>query len=454
MKEKREIMKKCWCGNESLCDYSENYFKCDKCNTLISKRELETAIYNVQDEAKDLYGKNYWEVSMIKASGKSSISEIVDMYLTERVPYWLQYILKYVKLGSSVAEVGCGLGQLQYVMKQLGYNQLAYELSPDICDYVKNNLGVNTHCGPMEAQNEKYDGILAFDLFEHLMEPLQFMEQCKKSLKENGVLCFQTPCYDPHLSYDEMKKIKGRFEEQLKFEQHIYLYSKDSIIELLQRFGFKHIIFEPAFFGGDYDMFLFASRKEIAINTQEEIDNFLNSVENGRLVKAILRLVEENKRLFSEFESADRDRADRLIQIEKLSTLLKITEQDNQQRLKNINVLTDQLTESERDRTARAEQIKCLTKELTVSEADRKARAEQIEILTRQLVESETSRTVCTEQTENLTRQLKESEADRAARLEQIEILTRQLKESEADRAARLEQINTLTQMLTEERNH
>lgn len=447
-------MKKCWCGNDKLCDYSESYFKCNKCNTLISKRELETAIYNVQDEAKDLYGKNYWEVSMIKASGKSSISEIVDMYLTERVPYWLQYILKYVKLGSSVAEVGCGLGQLQYVMKRLGYNQLAYELSPDICNYIENNLGVKAHCGSMEEQRGKYDGILAFDLLEHLMDPLQFMEQCEKSLKETGVLCFQTPCYNPQFSYEEIKKIKGRFEEQLKSEQHIYLYSKESITELLRKFGFRHIIFEPAYFGDDYDMFLFASRSEIAINSQEEIDTFLNSAENGRLVKAILYVSEEKEKLFNEFQSANRDRIERLIQIEKLSAQLEKKEQDNEKRLKNINVLTGQLKESEIDRAARAEQIDILTNQLNEKNTSEAVYVEQIESLTRQLKESEADRSARAEQIDILTRQLKESETDRAARAEQIDVLTRQLKESEEDRSARLEQINVLTQMVNEIRDH
>lgn len=335
------IMKKCWCGNDKLYDYSEDYFRCDKCQTLISKMELETSIYKVEDEEKGLYGKNYWEVSMMEETGKNSISEIIDMYLTERVPYWLQNILKYVKLGSDVAEIGCGLGQLQYVLKRLGYNQMAYELSLDICSYVKNNLGININCGTIEGHSEKYDAILAFDLFEHLIEPLQFIEQCGNNLKTEGVLCIQTPCYDHQLSYDEMLRLKGRFVQLLKTEQHVYLYSKDSITDLLRRFGFEHIVFEPAFFGDDYDMFLFASQNEITINTPEEIDAFLNSTENGRLVKAILYLSDEKKKLFSEYEIADNDRIERLAQIEKLSALLEESEADRAARLEQINTLTN-----------------------------------------------------------------------------------------------------------------
>ena len=67
------------------------------------------------------------------------------------------------------------------------------------------------------------------------------------------MICFQTPCYDEKLSYEEMCQKKSRFKNLLVKDQHIYLYSRDSITAILQNHGFKHIIFEPAFFGDDYD---------------------------------------------------------------------------------------------------------------------------------------------------------------------------------------------------------
>ena len=401
-------MKKCWCGNEELAEYSEKYFRCDRCHTLVSKNDFDNAIYNVQDEGKDLYGKNYWEVLMTRETGKNSIGEVVDMYLTERVPYWVKYILKYTKPGDYIAEVGCGLGQLQYIFRRLGFRQMAFELSPGICSYIENQLGVTAHCGSFQGQEGEYDAIIALDLFEHLTEPLKFLEECSKSLKEEGFLCFQTPCYDSELSYDEMMRKKGRFEKLLEAEQHVYLYSRNSIIRILRQFGFEHIKFEPAFFGDDYDMFLFASKREIKENTEEEINAFLNSGENGRLVKAILTLAEGKSKIFSEFRVADRDRKERLDQNNKLKGLLE---------------------RSEEDRCKRGEQIEKLTQMLKESETDRENRGEQIE---------------------KLTQMLKESEADRTARLEQIETLSQMLQESEKDRADRLNQINTLTQWLND----
>ena len=56
-------MEKCYCGNTNLAEYSDKYWKCDVCRTLVSKYDFNNSIYHVNEEEKDLYGKNYWHVS-------------------------------------------------------------------------------------------------------------------------------------------------------------------------------------------------------------------------------------------------------------------------------------------------------------------------------------------------------------------------------------------------------
>ena len=447
-------MKKCWCGNEKLNDYSEEYYKCDECHTLLSKRIFEESVYDVENEQEDLYGENYWEVSMTKAAGKNSLSEVVDMYLTERVIYWLKYVLKYVKLGSDIAEVGCGLGQLQYVLRRLEYKQLAFELSPHICAYMEDNLKVKTHCGEFVANPNGYDGILAFDLFEHLINPLDFIDKCTASLRDNGVLCFQTPSYNPKMNYKEMISHKSRFREQLKAEQHIYLYSRESISRILNDKGFSYIVFEPAFFGDDYDMFFFASKHPIKANSEKEIDDFLNSTDNGRLVKAMIALFDAKQDIIAKYQTAEANSNARMEQISQLTEMVHNREADCEARQEQIDKLTEMVHNREADCEARQEQIDKLTEMLKDNEVNRVAELEQNNTLTQLLKENEADRAARLEQINTLTQQLKESEADRVARLEQINTITQQLQESEADRSARLEQINTLTQLLTDKTSH
>lgn len=360
-------MKRCWCGNKELKLYSDEYYRCEKCKTLISAYDLENSIYNTENEEHDLYGKNYWEVSMTKAAGKSTLSEVVDMYLTERVIYWLKYVLRYMKLGSEIAEIGCGLGQLQYVLKNLGYKQLAFELSKEICNYMEDNLGVDTHCGPFEENTRQYDGILAFDLFEHLLQPEEFMDKCNDSLREGGVLCMQTPCYAPEWTYEEMLQKGKKFQEQLKAEQHVYIYSKESITHLLTEKGYSYIRFEPAFFGDDYDMFLFASKSPLSENSGEEIEQYLNSVPSGRLVKAMISLFDEKNRKTKECEAIDNERKKILKDVETLTRL--VDEKEKQ---------TDKFRDAAEERLASMERMAAENKMLQQAADERLSDVERL----------------------------------------------------------------------------
>ena len=371
-------MDKCWCGNDKLKEYSKNYFLCSECKSLVSKKAFEDSIYHVEDENDDLYGENYWEEVMTKEAGVNSTDEIIDLYLHERGIYWLKYIVKYFPFNSKVAEIGCGLGQLSYLMKMLGYQQIAYELSPAICKYVKNKLNINIVCQTFGKGNEKYDAIVAMDVFEHILNPQEFLGECSEHITDKGILCLQTPCYDETLTYDKMRCEKPRFEKLMVEEQHIFIYSKKSITQILESYGFYEIIFEPAFFGNDYDMFLFASKEKISVNSAEEIDNHFNHVESGRLIKAMLTLFDANRELELCYQTADADRSSRLEQIEELTKMLKESEKDREARLGEINDLTRMVQECEKDREARLGEISKLTQMLQESEKDREARLKQI----------------------------------------------------------------------------
>ena len=416
-------MNRCWCGNTDLMEYSQHYYKCNKCGTLISKLDFSKVIYFVQDEENDLYGKNYWETKMEKAIGQDSLGGVIDRYFHDRVPYWLEKILKYVPLSSSVAEVGCGLGQLAYLMKTIGFQQMAFEMSPEICSYISKELEINVKCGELQTSEETYDAVLAFDVIEHIMEPELFVSEVVKRLRAGGVLCIQTPRYREDLTYDEMLEETPRFIEQLKEKEHIFLYSTRSMRLLLEKHGFKYFYQEPACFGDDYDMFLFASKTQIAVKSRDEVFSLLDRMKCGRIVKSLIQFYERDKELEED--------------------LLR-EHVDNQKRWETIVNTQNKLEESESDRNVRLEVINDLQKRLEESEADRNARLDIINDLQKRLKESESDRDARLSIINDLQKRLEESESDRDARLGIIKDLQKRLEESESDPAARLENIESL----------
>lgn len=315
-------MERCYCGNKNLSEYSRQYAKCDICKTLVSKYHFDEAIYDVKKEDEDLYGQNYWEDTMVKEAGVRNIDELIDMYIPERATYWLKNVLKYLKLGEKIAEVGCGLGQFSYLLKQAGFPQIAFELSPHICEYLRQKFDLQVVCGELCSTDDRYQAILAMDVFEHLTEPEKFISDCRIRLEDRGILVLQTPCYDPQYTYEEMRQNKPQFEHLLVENQHVYLYSRESITAILKKYGFEYVVFEPAFFGDDYDMFLFASRGPIQTNSAEEIDAYLNSFPEGRLIKALIKLYDERDQKKSECQEIDGERQKLLVDVNTLTELV------------------------------------------------------------------------------------------------------------------------------------
>lgn len=343
-------MEKCWCGNESLEKYSEDYCKCTSCGTLVSKHAFSEEIYQISNEEKDLYGKNYWLETMVREADVENVSDLLGLYLNGRGVYWLKYALKYFKLGGTAAEVGCGLGQFSYLLQKSGFAVTAYELSEEICGYIRNTFGIPVVCGEL-TEGETYDSVAAFDVFEHLMHPGAFLQVVRNTLAENGVLCMQLPCYDPELDFSEMKEKKPNFQKLLVPDQHIYLYSKDAVTKILEEAGFPCVVFEHAFFGDDYDMFLFASGAEIKVNDDSAIERYLKSLESGMLLKSHMELFDEKERLLKEILFLQADREQQLSDIKTLTELVKEKEKENdglkiacEERLQKISELTKQLT--------------------------------------------------------------------------------------------------------------
>lgn len=373
-------MKKCFCGNEMLGEYSPHYYKCDQCNVLVSKNNFDNEIYTITKEDNDLYGENYWKKVMVEEAGVKDIDDLIDMYMSGRAIYWIKNILKYTKLGGEIAEVGCGLGQLSYFLKQAGYNQTAFELSPQICKLINEKLDINVICGELKCSKEEFDTIVAIDVFEHLMDPENFLKDCKERLKEDGVLVIQMPCYDEKLTYAEMKKEKPNFEHLLIPDQHIFLYSRMAIMNLLQKYGFNNITFEPAFFGDDYDMFLFASPTILSLNDKEEIYSYLGDVSSGRLIKAIIKVYDEKVKAIDEKDEINKQRNQLLADVETLTVDIQRLQKEKdmfqeaaEERLENIeklSVIVNDLTVKNRILQQAADQKQKIINELNLETED------------------------------------------------------------------------------------
>ncbi len=447
-------MNKCYCGNDILSEYSPKYYRCNVCNTLVSKYDFSPDISQVTSEEEDLYGSNYWENVMVKEAGVKDIDELIDLYIPERATYWLKYCLQNLKLGTKVADVGCGLGQFSYMLKAAGFRPVPFELSPQICHYIEQRLGLETVCGELCTSHEKYHAIIAMDVFEHLMEPEKFLQDCIQRLEDNGILVLQMPCYDPECTYEEMLVKKPHFKNLLVEEQHVFLYSRDAIVKLLKKYEFTYVIFEPAFFGDDYDMFLFASKTPFCGNSTEEINGYLNSLPNGRIIKAILRLFDERNQETAKSRAINEERNKILHDIDILNQLVKDKElkasqfeEAAQERLRDMDKLTSDNDILKREADKRLADVERLTQENKILQSEADKRLADVERLTQEnkILQSEADKRLA--DVEQLTEENKVLQQEADKRLEDVKKLLSEnevLAQAASERLAIIERMNSM----------
>jgi len=386
-------MRDCWCGNADLTPFGVDYCLCEKCETLVSLAEVTPDQLLVTDDENDFYGKKYWLNHQRDDLGFDDIFTRSRKDLSERNLHWLEIFQKYCLPPAKVLELGCSHGSFVALLHQAGYDAKGVELSPWVVRFGQKIFDVPILVGPVEELDFPdvcLDAIVLMDVLEHLSDPSKVLLHCLKLLKPEGVLFIQTPNYKESKTYNDLIATNAPFLGMLQPNEHIYLFSKSSVIKLFQGLGANYVEFEPAIFAR-YDMCFIVSRQPLKMKKHDEIEESLLSTPQSRFVLAMLDIRKREMVLTARIDVSESDRAARMEQIETLTMELHESESDRAARLEQIETLTMELHESENDRAARMEQIETLTMELHESESDRAARLEQIETLTKQLQGSESS---------------------------------------------------------------
>ena len=317
------------------------------CGTLASLEGIDPEQLQVRDDETDFYGKQYWLNHQNIDLGFPDIYHRARNDLTERNLHWLKTLLKYRLPPAKVLELGCSHGSFVALLRQAGYDASGVEMSPWVVEFGQKTFGVPISVGPIEAINiapASLDVIALMDVLEHLPDPVATMAHCLALLKPDGLLLIQTPQFKEGTNYTALVETKGAFLDQLKADEHLYLFSACSVTRLFQRLGAEYIQFEPAIFD-QYDMFFAVSRAPLVSQTFAQMEAAILATPNGRLALALLDLRERELDLTRQMQESESDRAARGEQIEALTAMLKESEADRAARLEQIVSLTAMLKE-------------------------------------------------------------------------------------------------------------
>jgi glycosyltransferase involved in cell wall biosynthesis/2-polyprenyl-3-methyl-5-hydroxy-6-metoxy-1,4-benzoquinol methylase len=358
---------RCWCGNPSLEPFSGPYLHCPNCESLVYTGNLDHLAPADQGSESFYYGKDYWFEHQEKDLGLPTIAERARMDLSERIPYLLRTVLKYRLPPARSLEVGCGHGGLAGLMRQAGFDAAGLELSPAIVEFAHQTFDIPMVLGPLEQQNlpaGAFDLILMIDVLEHLPDPPGTLREVRRLLKPDGLLFIQTPCYPAGRSYQQLQESESQFLQMLIPEEHLNLFSKDSVTRLLEDAGFQAPVFEPPFFP-QYDMFLVAPVTSIHDRySDEKIAEAMVQSSQSRTLLGLLDLKKTYEKTLGLLRESEEDRYHRLEVIHSRDQSLKDLDSRLQFTTSELQETTGKLQETTGKLRYTADQLQHVTAEL------------------------------------------------------------------------------------------
>jgi SAM-dependent methyltransferase len=153
----------------------------------------------------------------------------------------LTFLLGHVQPGQRVLDLGCGDGEFTAELARAGTSVLGIEVAdaavtrararhPEL-DFRKAPID-----GPLPLPDNSFDLVWASEVIEHVADTARWVSEARRVLVPGGRLLLTTPAHGRlRLALFGVE----RFSEPLG--DHLHLYSKRSLAELLRDFGFAEI---------------------------------------------------------------------------------------------------------------------------------------------------------------------------------------------------------------------
>jgi 2-polyprenyl-3-methyl-5-hydroxy-6-metoxy-1,4-benzoquinol methylase len=137
-------------------------------------------------------------------------------------------------------DVGCGFGYFLEVAELAGWTVSGSDVSPAAVRAAGARMN-SVVCAPMEALTGSYDVVTAWDVLEHVQDPLVGLRRVRDALNPGGVLALTTPDTD---SWDA-RLLGGRWYGYTKIPEHLFYFNRRSIRQLLELAGLELIACRP-----------------------------------------------------------------------------------------------------------------------------------------------------------------------------------------------------------------
>ncbi len=206
------------------------YSTCVTCGLVKRNPKLELEIAKDIYKSGYYYDMNYPNKQIVRDYDKNASDRYGSDLAREK---FLHNIIDSRKL--SILEIGCGVGSFAGLLQSRGHRVLAIEPDPEAAKYASEKYSIEVFNNVYEevANNlTRYDLVVMLHVFEHLVDPVQFLNEIKLNLVKGGLLFIEVP---------NILNLSTEFPEwyQGYDATHAYNYSVNSLTNILALGGFR-----------------------------------------------------------------------------------------------------------------------------------------------------------------------------------------------------------------------
>ena len=235
--------------------------RCPHCGLVfLSPRLTESAILKLYSDQEyyvsEVSGQGYDEYLEVRHNWIKTFTRRLEQIANYReASPWDQLPITNYQLPGRVLDIGCGPGFFLEAAQAKGYDAFGLDPSEYIVKVASEKFGGRIQKGVIESADypaEHFDLVVAFDTFEHVYHPLEWLTAVRRVLKPGGLLAITTP--DPT---SLLAKISGKKWVSFKLPEHVFYWSPETIRRVLAE-GWEILEIKPA---GQYASLSFLFRR-------------------------------------------------------------------------------------------------------------------------------------------------------------------------------------------------
>jgi 2-polyprenyl-3-methyl-5-hydroxy-6-metoxy-1,4-benzoquinol methylase len=190
-------------------------------------------------DPKEYYGEQYrQEYAHTAEPAATNAQEIFNVYKNFQRDR-LRHVSTYLHRNTQLLEIGASAGQFLTHIREKVLDVNAIELDKACHAFLVNELGIEADAEYLESSrfaDKTYDVVCAFQVLEHVENPVKFLRAMRKALKNGGVGFIEVPnLRDPLLSVWDVPEYRKFYYHSA----HLHYFSETSLSKVAREAGFN-----------------------------------------------------------------------------------------------------------------------------------------------------------------------------------------------------------------------